>query len=122
MDLFVIPPLDSLWFANLSVSMPIRSRGKNLKVSVPLRKQEGPPEQDSPSFWKLHFHAKSFYGSESKFFIAAVQNLMYTIFARLPSVLCVGTAQKEKGGLAMRKFIFLLIAVALVLLLTSDAM
>ena len=41
--------------------------------------------------------------------------------ARLPSVLSVGTAQTEKEGVAMRKLVFALLVVALVLLLASDA-
>ena len=44
-------------------------------------------------------------------------------FARLPSGPCVGTAQTEKEGAAMRRRVFvLLVALALVLLLASDAM
>lgn len=41
---------------------------------------------------------------------------------RLPSGLSAGTAQTEKGGLAMRKIVFaLFVAMALVLLLAANA-
>ena len=47
---------------------------------------------------------------------------MYTNSVRLPSYLCVGTAQTEKKeGIAMRKLVFVLLVVALVLFLASDA-
>ena len=41
--------------------------------------------------------------------------------ARLPSGLRVGTAQTEKEGIAMRKIVFVLLVVALILLLASNA-
>ena len=46
----------------------------------------------------------------------------YTDAARLPSALSVGAAQTEKGGLAMRRLVFvLLVALALVLLSAFNA-
>ena len=60
-------------------------------------------------------------GRECPIFLENQGKNGYIKLVRLPSGLSVGTAQTEKGGLAMRKIVFaLFVAMALVLLLTSD--